>query len=57
MSNGGLVYWTDIPDIHPAVEGFSHPFFIGGRESYADAAVGAEVARHRYCLIRNACTF
>jgi len=57
LINGGLIYWTDVPNIHPAVEGFTHPLFIGGGESYADAAVGAEMARHRYYLIGNACTF
>lgn len=57
MSNGGLIYWTDIPNIHPAVEGFRNSFFIGSKESYADAAVGAEMARHRYYLMGDAGPF
>jgi len=57
MSKGFLIYWTDIPNTHPAVEGFTHSLFIGSRESYADAAVGAEMARYRYYLMGDACPF
>ena len=57
MSNGFLIYWTDIPNIHSAVEGFTHSLFIGSKESYADAAVGAEMARHRYYLMGDARPF
>jgi len=52
-----LPYWTDIPDIHPAVEGFTNTLFIGSKELYAGAAVGAEMARHRYYLMGNARPF
>jgi len=57
MSNGFLIYWTDIPNIHPAVEGFTCSLFVGGKDSYTDATVGAEMARHRYYLVGNACPF
>ncbi len=57
LNNWFLIYWTDIPNIHDSVEGFTRSLFVGSKDSYAGAAVGAEMARHRYYLVRNACPF